>query len=127
MARTSGAIEGGGAGYASLTGAGESETPGYLVQAGGLTVNDPNGDGINVQSTNGSITLSTPGTNGIVSISSQEIGMLADIPGPGGTAIAAGIGELLGFFNTAPVAQPAAPVTLADVIAALQTLGLVAT
>jgi hypothetical protein len=126
MARTSGAIEGGGAGYASLTGAGESETPGYLVQAGGLTVNDPNGDGINVQSTNGSITLTTPGTNGIVSISSQAIGMLADTPSPG-TAIAAGIGELLGFFDTAPVAQPAAPVTLADVIAALQTLGLVAT
>lgn len=35
-------------------------------------------------------------------------------------------GVNLGFYGTAPVAQPAAPVTLADVIAALQTLGLTA-
>jgi hypothetical protein len=33
----------------------------------------------------------------------------------------------IGFFATAPVAQPAAPTTLADVIAALKALGLVAT
>jgi hypothetical protein len=33
----------------------------------------------------------------------------------------------IGFFSTAPVAQPAAPTTLADVIAALKALGLVAT
>jgi hypothetical protein len=32
----------------------------------------------------------------------------------------------LGFYGATPVAQPAAPVTLADVIAALQALGLVA-
>jgi hypothetical protein len=33
----------------------------------------------------------------------------------------------LGFFGATPVAQPAAPVTLGDVIAALKALGLVAT
>ena len=32
----------------------------------------------------------------------------------------------VGFYNQAPVAQPATPVTLADVITALQTLGLTA-
>lgn len=35
-------------------------------------------------------------------------------------------GKLLGFYGAAPVTQPATPVTLADVIAALQSLGLVA-
>lgn len=33
----------------------------------------------------------------------------------------------IGFFNATPVVQPAAPTTLADVIAALKALGLVAT
>jgi hypothetical protein len=33
----------------------------------------------------------------------------------------------MGFFGVAPVVQPAAPITLGDVIAALKTLGLVAT
>lgn len=35
-------------------------------------------------------------------------------------------GSALGFFGVTPVAQPATPTTLADVIAALQALGLVA-
>ena len=45
----------------------------------------------------------------------------------GATRIAVSAGGNLGFFGQAPAAQPAAPVTLGDVIAALQTLGLVAT
>lgn len=36
-------------------------------------------------------------------------------------------GQSLGFYTATPVAQPAAPVTLGDVIAALKALGLVAT
>lgn len=40
----------GGGGYASLTGAGETVTPGALTQAGGFTVNDTAGDGFTVQS-----------------------------------------------------------------------------
>lgn len=43
----------------------------------------------------------------------------------GGTVVRVG-DNLLGFFGVAPAAQPAAPTTLAGVIAALQTLGLVA-
>lgn len=37
-------------GYASLTGPGQTASPGALTQQGGLTVNDPNGDGVTVQS-----------------------------------------------------------------------------
>jgi hypothetical protein len=37
-----------------------------------------------------------------------------------------GLTAEIGFFGATPAAQPATPVTLGDVIAALQTLGLVA-
>jgi hypothetical protein len=41
---------GSGGGYASLTGAGETTTPGDLTQAGGFTVDDNAGDGISLTS-----------------------------------------------------------------------------
>lgn len=42
-----------GGGYASLTGAGQTTTPGDLTQAGGLTVDDSAGDGIDMTSSTG--------------------------------------------------------------------------
>jgi hypothetical protein len=65
--------------------------------------------------------------------------MRLDITGGGNFAVCAGYNgtrmiradnsggtPLLGFFGATPVVQPATPVTLGDVIAALQALGLVA-
>lgn len=43
-----------------------------------------------------------------------------------GTDVIKAVDEKLGFFGAAPVARPAHPVTLADVIAALTALGLTA-
>ena len=43
----------------------------------------------------------------------------------GGVVVRVG-SNILGFYGVTPVAQPAAPTTLAEVIAALQALGLVA-
>jgi hypothetical protein len=45
----------------------------------------------------------------------------------GNAAIGNAGADTLGFYGATPVAQQAAPVTLGDVIAALQALGLVAT
>ena len=50
---------------------------------------------------------------------------MADL-GTGGVNIQGNRYGLLGFFGVGAVAQPAAPVTLGDVIAALQALGLTA-
>ena len=44
-----------------------------------------------------------------------------------GSSIATAPTQKLGFYGVSPVTQPAAPTTLADVIAALKALGLVAT
>jgi len=49
---------GGGGGYASLTGPGETASPGLLTQSGGFSVQDPNGNGI-VLTTSGSFTANT--------------------------------------------------------------------
>jgi len=57
---------GGGGAYASLTGAGETETPGDLAQAGGFIVDDAAGDGIIFSTAaDGAITLLGAGTAGI--------------------------------------------------------------
>lgn len=45
-------------------------------------------------------------------------------PGPGPIEVAA-VTDSLGFYGATPVGQPAAPTTLANVIAALKALGLV--
>lgn len=70
------------------------------------------------------------GASGNVSILRQE-GELhltgTDVLSLASTAIWLGsAGQSIGFFGVTPVTQPATPVTLADVIAALQALGLVA-
>lgn len=56
-------------------------------------------------------------------------GALLSGPGASVGASSAGVQVIgpVGFYNTTPVAQPAAPVTLGDVIDALQALGLVGT
>jgi hypothetical protein len=57
------ATGGGGGGYASLTGPGQTVTPGDLTQAGGFTVNDTAGDGINFTSTGGAASLTSSSGN----------------------------------------------------------------
>ena len=116
--------------YASLTGAGQTATPGDLTQAGGLTVNESGATGINLNdSGSGGINAIESGTAPIileVSNPANSAGMyLADL-GTGGVNIQANGGGLLGFFGVGAVAQPAAPVTLADVIAVLHDFGLTA-
>lgn len=165
---------GGGGGYKSLTGAGETTTPGDLTQAGGFTVDDVNGDGIMLTSadsdslellvgTDGTfgpgvfmneagqaaginllenlgwgVNLTTAGTtpakialtagnnSGLTLSGSASSESTLDDGGSVGLLILTETGHKLGFYGAAPVAQPAAPTTLAEVIAALQALGLVA-
>jgi hypothetical protein len=72
-------------------------------------------------------------TDGVIQIgqsfNGQTIGIgttgAIDI-GTTGAITVGGVGATLGFYGQTPAAQPATPVTLGDVIAALQTLGLVA-
>lgn len=139
--------------YASLTGPGETATPGDLTQAGGFTVNDVNGDGISFTSTGGVIDLNgdlgvhlvSIGGNpiqisagGQVQIEGGEasptaaIDILASSSGPihirhaaGGSKITIGgsAGELIGLYGTAGVIRAPHPVTLADVIAILTNIG----
>jgi len=52
---------------------------------------------------------------------------LAVLATTGENTLAVSADNKLGFFDHAPAARPAAPVTLGDVIAALKALGLVAT
>ena len=66
-------------------------------------------------SSDGSVTLAAP-NGGAIGLGNTTTLLIVD-----------GSTNGLGFFGAAPVAQPAAPTTLADVIAALKTLGLVAT
>ena len=73
----------GGAGYASLTGAGETVTPGDLVQAGGFKVNDSAGDNIDLNSA-GSISIAASG-GGMNIFNGGGIG--TDIHDSGGSGI----------------------------------------
>jgi hypothetical protein len=82
----------GGGGYASLTGPGETTTPGDLTQAGGFTVNDSLGDGINFNSplngvnvTAGSFSSETTAGTGLEDDSSD--GIVLDETGSGGILI----------------------------------------
>ena len=56
---------GGGGGYASLTGPGQTATPGDLVQLGGFEVFDTAGDGVQLESA-GQIEIDTTGSNDII-------------------------------------------------------------
>jgi hypothetical protein len=65
---------GGGGGPVSLSGAGETTTPGDLVQAGGFTVNDSAGHGITLDSATGVITIEAPGPGVGVGIEANGAG-----------------------------------------------------
>lgn len=82
---------------------------------GGITLHDTYGAvptyGITLQSDNGSVGL----------FAADEIQLQA--PGRG-IGVGFDAATLIGFYGATPVAQPATPVTLADVIALLQSLGL---
>lgn len=131
-------------GYASLTGPGETATPGDLDQEGGFTVND-SGTGINLNSPvgGGGITLdehSGAGINLNAPISSSAIsiqtggplllvgglrgGVEINCSSSSGVNVQTDATGKLGFFAHAPVVQQPTPVTLADVIALLQAYGL---
>jgi hypothetical protein len=138
-------------GYASLTGAGTTATPGDLVQAGGFTVDEAGATGVVVNdSGTGGIDLNESGTLGInltdtgtggIGVVENGIGngmtfevqnaanaggvTLSDF-GTGGVNVQQNPAGLLGFYGVAPIDQPAAPVTLGDVIAVLHNLGLTA-
>ena len=75
---------GGGGGYASLTGAGETGTPGDLDQEGGFTVNEAGSTGINLNdSGTGGINLTDTGANG-VNLSAPTGGVYLTASGAGG-------------------------------------------
>lgn len=144
-----------GGGYASLTGPGQTATPGDLTQQGGLTVDD-NGDGVtlntsggvavNDSSSSGGFYVTATGTGGITLLSAYGV-LIANNGNPGdgfiqissnnglvltedstlGVQVQANTPGNLGFYGATPVTRPAAPVTLGDVIAGLQALGLFAT
>jgi len=120
---------GGSGGYDSLTGAGETATPGDLTQAGGFTVNAADATGINLNSSAASIQLvnSDSGNSGVNIENSNATntgGIGIGDMGTNGVYIQYNGSGKLGFYGAPPVVQPATPVTLADVIAALQALGL---
>jgi hypothetical protein len=134
-----------GLGYASLTGPGETETPGQLTQAGNLIVNANAGTGGEFQVNTdeaGEIQLNL-GESGQFAMSANEAtlsvfgSVLIDTTGDGGTvelqapgaSVVVGtagttVSGDVGFFDTAPVVQQVSGGTLAGVIAGLKALGL---
>lgn len=126
-------------GPASVSGPGLTVSPGDLLQDGGFTVNDAVGDGIDllsdgsiyVSASGVGIVINTTGGSGYISLTSG--GSILMTAGDKVVNIVNNIvtgkdgfgNPKLGFFGATPVIQPATPVTLADVIAALEALGLV--
>jgi hypothetical protein len=138
--------------YASLTGAGQTETPGALTQegdftiggdlvvyadsqvlikasehgfiqlanlgTGGIQVYDEGGGGIRIVTADGGLVVS----NGDPTITFAGV-LIGDTTG-NGVQIGYADTDLLGFFDTPPVAQQPTPTTLAEVIALLRAYGL---
>ena len=142
-----------GGAYASLTGPGETATPGDLVQAGGFTVNDTAPDGIfffsfggiggqvQIAAADGSFTnfassvvtdqliiQEVSGPPGLTQTQMGDSGWSLGVGGSANNAINVELngsgGANVGFFGAAGVARAATPVTLGDVITILQNLGL---
>ena len=135
-------------GYASLTGAGETVTPGDLTQAGALTVtnagandtfinNTPTASGdirleqdgsghivLETQASAAGITLSDAGAGGVYIQTTGTGTLWLEDDGTGGVQIQGKAAGTLGFFGATPVTKQATPVTLGDVIALLQAYGL---
>lgn len=136
-----------GGGYASLTGAGETSTPGDLKQIGGFVVDDSQGHGISLGAagaggtvavlTPASITLTSQNNNvlldadALLGLTGTDVTIQANGPSPGlilqapNTTIQI-INNALGFFGHTPHIQIAGSSisTLAQLIAALQSYGL---
>lgn len=125
--------------YASLTGPGETATPGDLTQLGGFTVNDENGDGISLTQPFTGLVLQSGGNCYLWSDLDFTIGRNPSntVTDETLTLVASAEIELtaaqvlvgcskLGFYNATTVVQAAAPTTLADVITILTNLGLCA-
>lgn len=89
---------GGGSGYDSLTGAGESATPGALVQLGGFTVYDSEADGIILKTDGGDIEFISLAANLRLQINNNGT-FIFDQNGEGGT----GNGMFLHVSNGSPV------------------------
>lgn len=66
---------GGGGGYDSLTGAGESGSPGALTQLGGFTVTDDAGDGVHLDSVSGVILSTNDSSGAEINLAGAEIDM----------------------------------------------------
>jgi hypothetical protein len=100
-----------GAGTSAFTAIGSAGAM-VALDAGGLDIANAG----NVDATTGFFDLPADSSFRVVvsSVPALSVGT------PDGTAM------VVGFFGATPVVQPAAPVTLGDVIAALQALGLVA-
>lgn len=130
--------------YVSLTGPGETVTPGDLTQEGGFFVNDVDGHGITlISGTNAAILELASGGNAVL-YGDDDTYIGQDSGGTHGSnftkvtaflgldivssEIRVGTSSLgsIGFFGHAAVTQPGAPTTLTDVINALTSLGLVA-
>jgi len=106
----------GSSGYASLTGAGQTTTPGALDQQGDFTID-------------GQLTVYTPG---FVDIEGDTEVILRNSGGIGQVAVVLTPDTLeltttkLGMYGVTPVVQAATPSTLAEVITILQNLGVCA-
>lgn len=137
-------------GYASLTGPGQTTTPGALTQNGPLTVLDATSgttihlggpEGFYVQSNENiyewsavgfTLSTGTPEFAAATQIQASPAGMHL-FSGSDGIQIANGTGGIvvqtagaghLSFYGAPPTPQAAHPTTLADVITILQNLGL---
>jgi len=103
-------------GYASLTGPGQTATPGDLTQEGGFVVNS-GGAGI-VLDNNG-----PPGFGFLNLVSNSGIALTESTTT--GVNIQTNAAGYLGFYGATPIQRPPVPVTLGDVIQVLTDLGLV--
>ena len=115
--------------YASLTGAGETTTPGNLTQAGGFAVVGGVTGGIDLESNTHPVIIASLTTD--VDIHSGNVGTFGTEDALAAVAVQTGGSVLvtcvtLAFYGGIPVPRAAAPVTLADVIAILTNLNLCA-
>ena len=137
----------GSGGYASLTGAGETTTPGELQQAGRFFVTELSTTAftpvIELKTAAGDIVLlvddttTTPATfgqiqvqDGLVDVTATQAVVLRP-HNAGGTATLSLFGDLIGFYSTSPIAKPtvtgakAGNAALASLCTSLANLGLI--
>ncbi len=111
----SGTVIGGLPYYTGTVGIGITDNSGL-----GITIVEEGASAIQIIALGG---MSIGGADGLNIENSGGIDITA--PGSPGITIGNNAADKLGFFGAGPVDQPTAPATLAEVIAALQALGLV--